>query len=319
MNNSFDDIIEKLNAAKRVAIFCHARPDGDALGAGLALCLALENAGKKAYMCCEDAPPEKFSFIPSMKKVLQQIPNADYDLFVSVDCADSARMGVFSKHYNKFKKNTINIDHHISNDRYAKLNYVVDCPASCEIITELLIKAGFEITSEIANLLMVGLVADTGNFTHQDVTEKTFKTGAILRSKGADVNLIYYNLYARQPKERALLYGRVMNNIRFALDDKLAYILISKKDIAELNADKSLTEGFVDFPLTIDGVEVSAAILEHGGGQYKVSLRSKGKVNVNAVANAFGGGGHVLASGCMLFGELEEVIERLSYAIYQNL
>ena len=107
--------------------------------------------------------------------------------------------------------------------------------------------------------------------------------------------------------------------MRFALDDKLAYIIISKKDMTELNADKSLTEGFVDFPLTIDGVEVSAAILENNKGQYKVSLRSKGKVNVNAVATAFGGGGHVLASGCMLFGELEEVIERLSYAIYQNL
>lgn len=319
MNNSLDEIIEQLNAAKRIAVFCHARPDGDALGAGLALCLALENAGKKAYMCCEDAPPEKFSFIPSMKKVLQDIPNVDYDLFVSVDCADSARTGVFSKRYNNFKKTTINIDHHVSNDRYAKLNYVQECPASCEIVTELLIKAGYGITSEIANLLMIGLVTDTGNFTHQDVTEKTFKTGALLRSKGADVNLIYYNLYARQTKERALLYGRVMNNIRFALDDKFAYIVISKKDMTELNADKSLTEGFVDFPLTIDGVEVSAAILENNKGQYKVSLRSKGKVNVNAVATTFGGGGHVLASGCMLFGELEEVIERLSYAVYQNL
>ena len=319
MNNSFEEIIEKFDAAKRIAIFCHARPDGDALGAGLALCLAFESAGKQAYMCCEDVPPEKFSFIPSMKKVLQEIPEVDYDLFVSVDCADSARVGVFSKRYNKFKKTTVNIDHHVSNNRYAKLNYVVECPASCEIITELLTKAGYEITQEIANLLMIGLVTDTGNFTHQDVTQKTFKTAALLRSKGADVNLIYYNLYARQTKERALLYGRVMNNIRFALDDKLAYIIISKKDMAELNADKSLTEGFVDFPLSIDGVEVSAAFLENNKGQYKVSLRSKGKVNVNTVATAFGGGGHVLASGCMLFGELEEVIERLSYAVYQNL
>lgn len=319
MNNSLEEIIEQLKVARRIAIFCHARPDGDALGAGLALCLALESVGKKAYMCCEDVPPEKFSFIPSMKKVLQDAPNIDYDLLVSVDCADAARMGVFAKRYSKFKKITINIDHHISNDRYAKLNYVEECPACCEIITELLTKAGYEITEEIANLLMIGLVTDTGNFTHQDVTEKTFRAGAYLRSKGADVNLIYYQLFARQPKARALLYGRVMNNIRFALDDRLAFIFISEKDMFELNADKSLTEGFVDFPLTIDGVEVSASILENKKGQYKISLRSKGKVNVNAVAATFGGGGHVLASGCMLFGESEEVIERLTYAVYQNL
>lgn len=319
MNSSLEEIIEQLNAAKRIAIFCHARPDGDALGAGLALCLALENAGKKAYMCCEDVPPEKFMFVPSVKKVLQELPNLEYDVLVSVDCADITRMGVFSKRYKKFKKTTINIDHHISNDGYAKLNYVEECPASCEIITELCIKAGYEITDEIANLLMIGLVTDSGNFSHQDVTEKTFKAAAHLRAKGADVNLIYYNLYARQTKARALLYGRVMNKIRFALDEKFAFIIITEKDMAELGADKSLTEGFVDFPLSIDGVEVSAAILENKKGQYKVSLRSKGKVNVNAVATAFGGGGHILASGCMLFGEVEEVIDRLSYAVYQNL
>lgn len=319
MTNSLEEVIEQLNSANCIAIFCHARPDGDALGAGLALCLALENAGKKAYMFCEDIPPEKFSFVPSMNKVLQELPNLDYDVLVSVDCADVTRMGVFSKRYNKFKKTTINIDHHISNDRYAKLNYVVECPACCEIITELFIKARYEITAEISNLLMIGLVTDTGNFTHQDVTEKTFTIAAHLRAKGADVNLIYYNLFARQTKARALLYGRVMNKIRFALDEKLALIVIREKDMTELGADKSLTEGFVDFPLTIDGVEVAAAILENKECQYKVSLRSKGKVNVNAVATTFGGGGHILASGCMLFGELEEVIERLSYAVYQNL
>lgn len=319
MNNTFEEIIEKLNAAKHIAIFCHARPDGDALGAGLALCLALENTGKKAYMCCEDLPPEKFMFVPSIKKVLQELPNLDYDVLISVDCADVTRMGVFSKHYIKFKKTTINIDHHISNDSYAKLNYVDERPACCEIITELLIKAGYEINKEIANLLMIGLVTDTGNFSHQDVTENTFKAAAQLRAKCADVNSIYYNLFARQTKARALLYGRVMNKIRFALDEKLAFIIITEKDMTELGADKSLTEGFVDFPLSIDGVEVSAALLENKKAQYKVSLRSKGKVNVNAVATTFGGGGHILASGCMLFGEVDEVIERLSYAVYQNL
>ena len=110
-----------------------------------------------------------------------------------------------------------------------------------------------------------------------------------------------------------------MNNIRFALDDKLTFILTTQDALKETGADKSMTEGFVDFPLTIDGVEVSVSLLEVKKRQYKISLRSKGTVNVNAVASTFGGGGHILASGCMLIGELEEVIEKITYAVYQNL
>lgn len=319
-NNTTEQICRQLKSTMSVAVFCHARPDGDALGGALALCLALRNAGKSAVMCCEDLPPEKFSYISAMKEVQRVLPTeTEYDTFISVDCADITRMGVFADIYKSFPKITVNLDHHISNTGFGKLNYVVNCPASCEILTEILIQSGFEITEEIANLLMLGLITDSGNFTHLDVTPKTFETAAKLRSFGADITKINYNMFARQSKERAILYGRVMNKIRFALDDRLAFIVTTLEDLRETGADKSVTEGFVDFPLTIDGVEVSIALMEVKKRQYKASLRSKGKVNVNAVASAFGGGGHVLASGCMLFGEYEEVVEKLSYAVFQNL
>lgn len=319
MNNRIEEIIAKFNSAKRVAIFCHARPDGDTLGSGLALCRMLKNAGKIAYMCSEDVPPEKFSFIPAMAEVKTEMPGIDYDLLVSVDCADVTRMGVFSRRYSRFKGTTINIDHHVSNDGYAKMNYVCVCPATCEIVTQIFQQAGWEVTEEIANLLMLGLITDSGNFTHLDVTSKTFETAAYLRGKGANVHEINYNMFSRQTRERALLYGRVMNKMRFALDGKLAYIIISTADMEELGADKSLTEGFVDFPLSVDGVEVAVSLLEFKDEQYKTSLRSKGKVNVNAIAGAFGGGGHVLASGCMLFGSIEHVLDELVYAVSQHL
>lgn len=315
MNNTFDEIIEKFNTSNKIAVFCHARPDGDALGGALAITLMLKKLGKDACMCCEDLPPLKFAFLDTMKEVNQQLPGGDYDLFVSVDCADINRMGVFSKRFSSFKKTTVNIDHHISNNGYAKLNYVRVCPASCEIITDLFMHAGYETDADIANLLMVGLTTDSGNFSHLDVTEDTFKKAAYLRACGADVNLINYNLFSRQTKARALLHGKVMSKMRFALEDKLAYIVITQQDLADCSADKSLTEGFVDFPLAIDGVEVAMSILEYKPNQYKASLRSKGKVDVNAIASSFGGGGHILASGCMLFGPLEEVVERLTYAV----
>ena len=320
MNNTLSEIAEQLNKANSVAIFCHARPDGDALGAGLALAVAFRNAGKSAVMCCEDPPPEKFSFLPAVKTVKNALPqNKNYDAFICVDCADVARMGIFTDAFVKFPKTTINIDHHISNKGYAKYNFVFECPASCELLTDILLATDYEITSEIADLLMLGLITDSGNFTHTDVSEKTYKTAAELRKRGADNNLINYNMYSRQSKKRAILYGRVMNRIRFALDDKLTFIVTSLEDLKVTGADKSVTEGFVDFPLSIDGVEVSVSMMEVKNRQYKISLRSKGTVNVNAVASSFGGGGHILTSGCMLTGELEEVIEKVTYAVYQNL
>jgi phosphoesterase RecJ-like protein len=317
--NSLAEIAQKLNESKNVAVFCHVRPDGDALGSGLALTTALKNAGKNAFMLCEDEPPEKFSFLPLMKTVLQELPNLEWDTFVSVDCGDMQRMGKFAEKYQKLKGVTLNIDHHISNIGYAKYNYVCVCPATCELLPEILEQAGYSVTPDIAQLLMMGLITDSGNFTHQDVSAKTFQTAANLRAAGADVTLLNDYLFARQPKARALLYGKVMSKIRFELDDKLDIITITQKDLEAFGADRSMTEGFVDFPLTIEGVEVAIAILEVKTGQYKVSLRSKGRVNVNEVAASFGGGGHILASGCMLFGEYEEVVDKLRYAIYQQL
>lgn len=315
MNNSIEEIIYKLNGAKCAAVFCHARPDGDALGSGLALYLALKNAGKKVYMCCDDAPPEKFSFLPVMKEVVPQLPDEPFDTFISVDCADINRLGSFAKKYAKFNGVTINIDHHISNDGYAKFNYVEVCPASCELVTLIFQKAGWEVTEEIADLLMLGLITDSGNFTHIDVSERTYTLAAFLRGKGADINCICYNMFGRQSKQRALMYGRVMSKMRFELDDRFALIVIPNDEVSKLGGDSGVTEGFVDFPLTVDGVEVAASLMEYKQNVYKISLRSKGKVNVNEIALGFGGGGHILASGCLLGGLLEEVIEKLTYAV----
>lgn len=319
-NNNVYEICEQLKEAKRIAVFCHTRPDGDALGAGMALTCALNNAGKFARMHCDDSVPEKYGFIDKMSEVTSKLSEDEsFDTFVCVDCADVNRIGSFANAFNSFKGRRINIDHHISNKRFADFNCVTECPATCQLLTEIFLKAGFKIDKEIADLLMLGLITDSGNFTHSDVTAKTFETAAILRKFGADVNEINYQVFSRQTKMRALLFGKVISAIRFTLDDRLAYIIVPLDYLGKGETDGSITEGFVDYPLSIDGVEVAVSLLEFKKGQYKISLRSKGKVNVNAVAAKFGGGGHVLASGCMLIGELEEVIEKVTYAVYQNL
>lgn len=319
-NLSTAEIAFQLNKANVFAVFCHINPDGDAIGSAAALATALNEGGKRAYAFCEDSVPEKFKFIKGVEEMLTELPKGvAFDAFVSVDCADITRMGKFQNDYLKFKGVKINIDHHVSNDRYGDYNCVYECSATCQLLPDILKAANLPVSEKTANLLMLGLMTDSGNFVHQDVNEKTFTVAAELRAKGADVYNLNYNLFQKQSKSRALLYGKVISEMRFALDDKLAFLTVTQADLKDFGATVSMTEGFVDLPLTIAETEVSVSVLEVKKGHYKVSLRSKGRVNVNAVASQFGGGGHVLASGCVLFGEYEEIIERLTYAVYQNL
>lgn len=186
-------------------------------------------------------------------------------------------------------------------------------------ITRLISYLGVPLDEKMARYLLVGLLTDSGNFSHDDVNEETFLIAAELVKAGADVNGLTYELFKKQPKERAALHSLVTGKTRYALDGKFAAIVISLSDLATCGADLGMTEGLVDFPLSVDTVEVAAALLEMKKGQYKISLRSKRYADVNGIARAYGGGGHVRAAGCMLFGEIEEVLDKLTYTVSQYL
>jgi phosphoesterase RecJ-like protein len=172
---------------------------------------------------------------------------------------------------------------------------------------------------KIAECLMLGLMTDAGNFSHDDVDEEAFLLAAKLVKLGVDVRSFHYNLFKKQTKARAALFARVMSKIRYYHNDAFAAIIITKQAMEECGADQTMTEGFVDFPLNVDSVEVAASLLEVKKGQYRISLRSKEYADVNKIAGVYGGGGHVRASGCMLFGDLEEVLDKLSYTVSQYL
>ena len=186
-------------------------------------------------------------------------------------------------------------------------------------MAQLIAYLGAPIDKKTAEYLLIGLLTDSGNFSHDDVTEETLSLGAQLVEKGADIRYYHYMLFKRQTKARAALFALVMSGIRYFHEDKFALITISQEQMKKCGADHGMTEGFVDFPLNIDSVEVAASIMEVKYRQYKISLRSKEYADVNKIAGKFGGGGHVRAAGCMLFGELEEVIDKLSYAVSQYL
>ena len=313
---SKSQFVQKLFNEKSVALFMHVRPDGDTIGSTLALYNALKQKGIFARVFCMDTIPNKFSYLPSVKMV-EKTFSGEYTALVSVDCADVTRMGDFASYFGSHK-NTFNIDHHVSNDSYAKYNYVVDNASNCENVYELLLEVNVVFDQEIANLLLTGIVTDTGNFAHNNVTEKTFETAGKLLSFGADVNKINYYTFKAQTKERAKLHGIVSSKIRYFLDDRFGVMTITQADLIASGATQDQTEGFIDFLMGVECVEVGACLMEIGKEKYKVSFRSKG-ADVNAVAGTFGGGGHKLASGCQIQGLYEEVIDKITFAVSKYL
>ncbi len=313
------EIAQKLKTVKSAVIFSHNRPDGDTIGCATALKLALEKLGASVTLCCDSVVPEKFHIFKGASEYVKSSEiNKNVDAFIAVDCSCSS---MFDSAYSVFAsfKNTFNVDHHISNDRYAKYNYVEDKGACCEIVYELINLLGASIDKDIANALLLGIVTDTGAFAHSNASENTLLIASKLVALGGDLHLIIKKMFKDQSKQRAALYSRVISKMQYHLDDKVAVLVIEKTDLTACNANDSMTEGFIDFPLTVRTVEVAISLLETGDKQYKISFRSKGKVNVNEIASIYGGGGHILASGAMIRGYKEDIIDKLVYNVKQRL
>lgn len=317
---SLQEIANVIKNSKSAVIFTHTRPDGDTLGCAVALSRALSMLGIQSEVVNDCPVPNRYAFLDADKQIKLE-PTLDADCYILVDTSDENRLGALRDRYFAIAKNkpTVNIDHHISNRGFAKYNFVKERASNCENIAELIEALGVPYTPKIAEALMTGMVTDSGSFSHSDVTGDTFRMAGAMVDAGASVNKICYETMTKQTRARAQFYAKVLSHLRFLLDDQLSIAAISQELLAEFNLDSDATEGIVNFGLTVDTVEVSACILEVKKGQYKVSLRSKGKVNVNEIAGLFGGGGHILASGCMLFGEEEEVVDKIRYAVWQRI
>ena len=309
-------LAQKLKCEKQVALFCHVRPDGDTFGSAFALKLILQKLGIEAEVYCDDPVSPRFFFLEKIKQVKKEF-SGEYSAMIAIDCADISRLGSLAEKFSAHQ-NTYSIDHHISNTRYAKINYVVDNASNCENILALGEELGVEFDSEIANFIAMGLMTDTGCFRHKNVTANTLYSASKMVSKGANLNEIYYHNFSAQTPERAKLFGKTMSKIRYFLDGRFAVATVRLSDIAECNALQSDTEGFIDFVMGINGVEVGACVMETQKDKYKISFRAK-TADVNAVASTFGGGGHTLASGCQINGEYEEVVDKIRFAVSREI
>lgn len=319
--NTASQIAEIFRKIKSAVIFTHTRPDGDAIGSALALHRAFLLRGIDSQVVIDGEIPAKFSYLKDIGCISPR-PARSAECYISVDASDVTRLGEAQRSFLAGVKKgavTVNIDHHISNTKFCQYNYVCENSSNCENVATILTEMKISCEGEIATALMTGLITDSGGFTHSDVGGNAFRTAAMLSDGGADVNQITYETFRRQSKARAFLYLEVLSKLRFFHDDRLAVAIVPELLLRKYDLKQDATEGIVDFALTIDPVEVSVCILEVKKGQYKASFRSKGKVNVNEVAAVYGGGGHVLASGCMFFGEIEEILDKLSYVVLQRL
>ncbi len=309
-------MIEKILAEKSVLIVGHVRPDGDCIGAGLTLRHLLTSRGAKADFVCDSPPPAHFKFLPDFEFMNNQLCNK-YTAVVTVDCADHLRMGKYVTYLNKVN-NSYNIDHHFTNNRFAKFNHVVrDASSTCEILFDLL-KPLRLINDKIATLLFCGISTDTGHFMHNNTGVKVMKTATELIETGINVNEITNLLYKSNTKQKTKLTARAINSMRFFADEKICVISIFNSDLQETDCTFEDTEGLIDYAIGIDTVEVALCVTEQKPTLFKVSYRSK-KTDVASAAAVFGGGGHKLAAGCSVCGEYEDVISKLIKSVLDGM
>ena len=317
---TLNEIAVELQSLSSVLIFCHIHPDGDTLGSAVALKRALLKLGKACDIVCDDEIPEKYAYIPDFLSILK--PNQVgrvYEGHVAVDVATEGLLGLAWSIYNSSKKR-ICIDHHRSNEQYAPITHVRESASTTVLIYNLIKLMQVDIDEYMAKSILLGIITDTGNFNHSNTDSEVLKIAAEVVLLGASVNETVKILYKSQSKNQVKLYTDVMSGMRFYLQDRLAIITVFQSDLQKYSLKADVTEGWVDdLPMAVAKVEVGVSLLQTKNNLYRVSIRSRGKVNAIDVAGEFGGGGHRLASGCVISGSYEEVLEKIIRAVDINL
>lgn len=306
-------ILDLLNTAKSVLIVGHVKPDGDCIGACLAMReYCMEIGIDPVNVAVPSNIPDSYAFLEDAGE-FNKISRGKFDVFMALDCANIDRFNRLDVFY-KTANTTICIDHHMGNEGFGDLNMVnPDASSCCEILFDLLEDTGL-INKKIANYLMVGLSSDTGHFMHNNVTPKVLSTACKLSELGADIHNIATKLYRTRSKEKTALLGRSLSGIRYFENGKVAVIINTLDDLAKCGVTCNDTEGLIDYAISVKDAVIAVCICEETKGQFKVSFRSH-DADVNEIAKDFGGGGHIHAAGCKLSGEKEEVINKILEAI----
>jgi phosphoesterase RecJ-like protein len=302
-----NEVLRQIEQRRRFLLTSHARPDGDAIGSALACAQILRQLGKDAEVVLHDPVPRIYQPLPFADRVVQaDRVNGHYEAAILLEC-DSIQRTRLEGLENQF---LISIDHHASGRPFAHVNWIdPQATATAELVHQLAKAAGVKISREIATCLYTALLTDTGSFMFKGTNEQTFALARELVLAGADPAQCAQNVYFAHSTAKMRLLGAALSNLH--REGPLAWIWVTRDQMERSLAKEEDCEGIVNYALSIQDVEVAAFFREMADGRYRVSLRSKGKLNVAAIAERFGGGGHECASGCSIDGPLAMAVSKI--------
>jgi phosphoesterase RecJ-like protein len=311
------DAANKLKQAYRVFVTCHRNPDGDAIGSELAIAELAEKIGVESVIVNRDATPANLGNLPGAEKIVvaDDLPEdfpEKYDLVVTVECPQLERSGFEGL----TRLPILNIDHHPDNPAYGVVNYLdSESPAVGEMVWRLFSELGVVPSPDAATNLFAALATDTGDFRYASATGRAFRAAAEMVDAGADPPRVANWVHNNRSLASVRLLGESLRTLRVTCKGKLALITADQEAFERAGAGPEDTEETVNVPRSITGVEAVAYFKQWEPGVVRISLRSRGSVDVRAVAASFGGGGHTNAAGCTIEGELTEIEDMVAAAM----
>jgi bifunctional oligoribonuclease and PAP phosphatase NrnA len=330
MIDPFRSMIDRLSRCKRVLVTTHVRPDGDALGTTAALVLGMRAGGIESEVLLLSRMPRKYAFVFRDNAIVshnaetgwpETLHLGSFDALLVADTGTWSQLPGLREKIDGWKGQKLVLDHHLTQENWADEKLVVtQAAAAAEIAAELLDAWQVTIDKPIAAALFLAVASDTGWFQFSNTRPYTMRLAARLMETGINTDDLYQLLYQNERAERVALQTRAQQSLQLLLDGRLAVMTVSKCDFEQTHADVPDTENLINIPLQIRTVEVSLLITEPTEpGPMRVSLRSKGQVDVARFAEAFGGGGHARASGLKLEGPLEAARDRVVGAMINQM
>jgi phosphoesterase RecJ-like protein len=300
-------ILEVLRAGERFLVTSHSRPDGDAVGSMLAMGMLLEQMGKHADLVTADRIPAVYRGLPGADSVRSAMRvDGPYDAAILLECdgLERARLCGLEEFL------LINIDHHVSGSKFGQINWI-DCDAASvgEMVHRLVRAAGATLTPEMAVCLYTTVLTDTGGFCYGATRPATFALAHELTLAGADPIRVAQDIYFSTSAAKMLLLGAALSNLK--REGSLAWLWVTNEDMVRSSAAEEDCEGIVNYAVCISGVEAAVFLRELPEHRIRLSLRSKGRINVAAIAARLGGGGHQSASGCTVEGPLTRALDEI--------
>ena len=304
-DSQLQQIVDAVRQRHRFVVSSHARPDGDSIGSQLAFAYAVQALGKEVTVVNRDAAPPPLMTFPGVRSIkLAEEVSGDYDAAVIMECGDLARPGVsgLDRYF------VINIDHHPGNTEYGAINWFDESAAACgEMVFDLVKALGVPLSLEIATHVYLAILTDTGSFHYSSISPRTFDICRQLLEAGVDPVGVARSVYDSNNMGRLKLFGAVLSAMQIDPSGRIAIVYLDHDMARAAGGTYEDTEGLINLPLTVKEIQSVVFFKQTEGDDYRVSMRSKGEIDIGAVAKEFGGGGHKNAAGCSVSGPIDQL------------